>query len=206
MRFRVPVRFWKPWLLGIHITLPRYILRVFGLTGDETRVSWTPPSCVFTTPAPTTTLVIKWNGEDASSDLLWVKDPMLTISVTEVKLAMSTQVALLISVVWFFTQHYCTGAWREGRRGGVRHVQHHGGERSAESKNWGEKIIKTNLGMNMVCQGLNEEYAKIGVEVFKAFSDDIFGRIEILMAERHERRMNESSWWAIHNRASPLHF
>ena len=48
--------------------------------------------------------------------------------------------------------------------------------------------------MNMVCQGLNEEYAKIGVEVFKAFSDDIFGRIEILMAERHERRMNESSW------------
>ena len=58
----------------------------------------------------------------------------------------------------------------------------------------------------MVCQGLNEEYAKIGVEVFKAFSDDIFGRIEILMAERHERRMNESSWWAIHNRASHLHF
>ena len=35
----------------------RYILRVFGLTGDETRVAWTPPSCIFTTPAPTTTLV-----------------------------------------------------------------------------------------------------------------------------------------------------
>ena len=47
---------------------------------------------------------------------------------------------------------------------------------------------------NVQSQGLNEEYAKIGVEVFKAFSDDIFGRIEILMAERHERRMNESSW------------
>lgn len=56
------------------------------------------------------------------------------------------------------------------------------------------EVKNTNLGMNIVCQGLNEEYAKIGVEVFKAFSDDIFGRIEILMAERHERRMNESSW------------
>ena len=56
------------------------------------------------------------------------------------------------------------------------------------------EVKNTNLGMNKVCQGLNEEYAKIGVEVFKAFSDDIFGRIEILMAERHERRMNESSW------------
>ena len=35
----------------------RYILRVFGLTSDETTVDWTPTSCIFTTPAPTTTLV-----------------------------------------------------------------------------------------------------------------------------------------------------
>lgn len=33
----------------------RYILRVFGLFGDETQTDWTPPSCVMTTPPPTTT-------------------------------------------------------------------------------------------------------------------------------------------------------
>lgn len=55
-------------------------------------------------------------------------------------------------------------------------------------------IMEENDQLRAKIEGLNEEYAKIGVEVFKAFSDDIFGRIEILMAERHERRMNESSW------------
>ena len=35
----------------------RYILRVYGLTGEITTVEWTPPSCVFTTKPPTTTMV-----------------------------------------------------------------------------------------------------------------------------------------------------
>ena len=87
-----------------------------------------------------------------------------------------------------------TGARRESRCCRVRHVQHHGGERPVESEDRGREQTLTKL-KNVQSQGLNEEYAKIGVEVFKAFSDDIFGRIEILMAERHERRMNESSWW-----------
>jgi len=104
----------------------RYILRVFGLTGDETRVSWTPPSCVFTTPAPTTTLEPDERADVAEYDMY--------------------------------------------------------------------NIMEENDQLRAKIEGLNEEYAKIGVEVFKAFSDDIFGRIEILMAERHERRMNESSW------------
>ena len=33
----------------------RHILRVYGLTGAETRTEWTPPSCVLTTQPPTTT-------------------------------------------------------------------------------------------------------------------------------------------------------
>jgi len=104
----------------------RYILRVFGLTGDETRVAWTPPSCIFTTPAPTTTLEPDERADVAEYDMY--------------------------------------------------------------------NIMEENDQLRAKIEGLNEEYAKIGVEVFKAFSDDIFGRIEILMAERHERRMNESSW------------
>jgi len=47
----------------------RYILRVFGLTGDETTYSWTPPSCVLTTPAPTTTLEPYLRAEVAYYDL-----------------------------------------------------------------------------------------------------------------------------------------
>ena len=72
-------------------------------------------------------------------------------------------------------------------------------------------------------QGLNDEYNKIGMEVFHAFSgltqtlsmftseqlaklhptptnknfltaDDIFGVIEVKLAERDEIRRNQSSW------------
>ena len=97
-----------------------------GLTGAETRASWTPPSCIMTTPAPTTT-----------------QDPS---------------------------------------------------EKRDETYDTLYSVLAENDQLRAKIEGLNEEYAKIGVEVFKAFSDDIFGRIEILMAERHERRMNESSW------------
>merc|ERR1711970_704257 len=31
-----------------------FIVRVFGLTGDHSLTYWTPPSCVSTTPEPTT--------------------------------------------------------------------------------------------------------------------------------------------------------
>ena len=40
---------------------------------------------------------------------------------------------------------------------------------------------------------MNEEYAKIGLEVFNAFSDDVFTGIEKLIAIRHEIKANESA-------------
>ena len=47
----------ETYLKPIYILYPvsRHVLRVFGLTGAETRVNWTPTSCVYTTPPPSTT-------------------------------------------------------------------------------------------------------------------------------------------------------
>lgn len=53
---------------------------------------------------------------------------------------------------------------------------------------WGEPS-------DTLIQGLNVEYAKIGLEVFNAFSDDIHSGIEKFIEERHEKKMNESGGW-----------
>ena len=45
-------------------------------------------------------------------------------------------------------------------------------------------------------QGLNEEYAKIGLEVFKSLQEDVFGSLEKLAEKRREKRENETdSGW-----------
>ena len=43
-------------------------------------------------------------------------------------------------------------------------------------------------------QGLNEEYEKIGMEVFNAFREDIFKQLELKVEERNEIRRNRSEW------------
>ena len=43
-------------------------------------------------------------------------------------------------------------------------------------------------------QGLNEEYEKIGMEVFNAFREDIFEQLELKVEERNEIRRNRSEW------------
>ena len=103
----------------------RYILRVMGLTGAETRASWTPPSCIMTTPAPTTT-----------------QEP---------------------------------------------------GEKRDETYDTLYSVLAENDQLRAKIEGLNEEYAKIGLEVFNAFSDDVFTGIEKLIAIRHEIKANESA-------------
>merc|ERR550517_1748822 len=104
----------------------RYILRVFGLTGATTTVPWTPPSCIFTTQAPTTTLDPYERADKAEDDM------------------------------WY--------------------------------------VLQENDELKAKIEGLNEEYNRIGAEVFNAFKDDIFGVIEVKLAERDEIRRNQSSW------------
>ena len=96
-----------------------------GLTGAETRASWTPPSCIMTTPAPTTT-----------------QDPS---------------------------------------------------EKKDETYDTLYSVLAENDQLRAKIEGLNEEYAKIGLEVFNAFSDDVFTGIEKLIAIRHEIKANESA-------------
>ena len=103
----------------------RYILRVFGLTGAETRAEWTPPSCVLTTPAPTTTKEPEERRDEASDNLY--------------------------------------------------------------------DVLEENDQLKAKIEGLNEEYAKIGLEVFNAFSSDAFAGVEKLIAIRHEIKANESA-------------
>jgi len=102
----------------------RYILRVFGLTGAETRMEWTPPSCVLTTPAPTTTKAPEDRVYEAYNDLY--------------------------------------------------------------------SVLEENDQLKAKIEGLNEEYAKIGLEVFNSFSMDMFEGVEKLIAIRHEIKLNES--------------
>ena len=54
-------------------------------------------------------------------------------------------------------------------------------------------VLAENEQLRDKIEGLNEEYAKIGLEVFNAFSDDVFTGIEKLIAIRHEIKANESA-------------
>ena len=47
---------------------------------------------------------------------------------------------------------------------------------------------------HLFVQGLNEEYEKIGMEVFNAFREDIFKQLELKVEERNEIRRNRSEW------------
>ena len=53
-------------------------------------------------------------------------------------------------------------------------------------------VLSENDQLRAKIEGLNEEYAKIGLEVFNAFSDNVFTGIEKLIAIRHEIKANES--------------
>jgi len=118
----------KPIQVDIHSdTVPcdpefRHVLRVFGLTGAETRVNWTPTSCVYTTPPPSTT-----------------KSPDDT------------------------------------------------GLGQAETL---DALLEENDQLRAKIEGLNEEYSKIGLEVFKAFTDDFFKNLESSVEGRHEAKLN----------------
>ena len=103
----------------------RHILRVFGLTGAETRVDWNPPSCVFTTPEPSTT-----PSPDAGTGL-----------------------------------------------------------GQAETL---DALLEENDQLRAKIEGLNEEYAKIGMEVFKAFTDDFFQGLEAAVEGRHDKDANST--------------
>ena len=46
----------------------------------------------------------------------------------------------------------------------------------------------------LIVQGLNEEYEKIGMEVFNAFRQDMFKQLELKVEERNEIRRNRSEW------------
>ena len=54
-------------------------------------------------------------------------------------------------------------------------------------------VLEENEQLKLKIEGLNEEYAKIGLEVFNAFSEDVFEGIEKLIAIRHEIKANESA-------------
>ena len=87
-------------------------------------MEWTPPSCVLTTPAPTTTKAPEDRADEAYNDLYGV--------------------------------------------------------------------MEENDQLKAKIEGLNEEYAKIGLEVFNSFSQDMFEGVEKLIAIRHEIKLNES--------------
>ena len=57
------------------VSLFRYVLRVMGLTGAETQESWTPPSCIMTTPPPATTQDPDERRDDAYDTLYSVLAP-----------------------------------------------------------------------------------------------------------------------------------
>jgi len=103
----------------------RHILRVFGLTGAETTTEWSPPSCVLTTPEPTTTKSPETVGLGQAETL---------------------------------------GA-----------------------------LLEENDQLRAKIEGLNEEYAKIGLEVFKAFTDDFFQGMEAFVEKRHEKTGNDTA-------------
>jgi len=105
-----------------------HILRVFGLTGAETRASWTPPSCVFTTPPPSTT-----PNPDAGTGL--------------------------------------------GQADTL------------------DAILEENDQLRAKIEGLNEEYAKIGLEVFNAATKDFFKHVEAATDERAANRTKDTGGW-----------
>jgi len=115
----------KPLQVDIHSdTVPcdpefRHILRVYGLTGAETRTEWTPPSCVLTTQPPTTTQSSDQAGLGQADTL--------------------------------------------------------------------DALLQENDQLRAKIDGLNEEYAKIGLEVFKAFIDDFFRGVEGMVEARHDK-------------------
>ena len=105
------------------VILFRHILRVYGLTGAETTTEWTPPSCVLTTPAPTTT-----SSPDSVAGL--------------------------------------------GQADTL------------------EALLEENDQLKAKIDGLQEEYSKIGLEVFKAFTEDFFKGLEGAVEGRHEKNKN----------------
>lgn len=115
-----------PYLFVLELTnvaLFRHILRVYGLTGAETTTEWTPPSCVLTTPAPTTT-----SSPDSVAGL--------------------------------------------GQADTL------------------EGLLEENDQLKAKIDGLQEEYSKIGLEVFKAFTEDFFKGLEGAVEGRHEKNKN----------------
>jgi len=49
-----------------------------------------------------------------------------------------------------------------------------------------EALLEENDQLRAKIEGLNEEYAKIGLEVFKAFTEDFFRGLEVSVASRHD--------------------
>ena len=55
-----------------------------------------------------------------------------------------------------------------------------------------DALLEENDQLKAKIEGLNEEYSKIGLEVFKAFTDDFMGGLEAAVEGRHAKKANET--------------
>ena len=55
-----------------------------------------------------------------------------------------------------------------------------------------DALLEENDQLKAKIEGLNEEYSKIGLEVFKAFTDDFMQGLEAAVEGRHAKKANET--------------